>query len=104
LPSWRSTFWATGYATSSILGSERVRFDGERHRGAGLSGNPGITLLVRGLCVSFRNGGERVTALEGVRFDLRPGQVLAPVDESGSGKSLTALTVMGPGPSAVSAP
>jgi oligopeptide/dipeptide ABC transporter ATP-binding protein len=55
----------------------------------------GVTLSVRGLCVSFQMGGERVPALEDVSFDLRPGEVLALVGESGAGKSLTALAVMG---------
>jgi peptide/nickel transport system ATP-binding protein len=58
-------------------------------------GNPAVTLSVRGLCVSFRIGGERVPALENVSFDLRSGEVLALVGESGTGKSLTALAVMG---------
>jgi peptide/nickel transport system ATP-binding protein len=60
-----------------------------------VSGDATVTLSVRGLCVSFRAGGERVPALEDVSFDLRSGEVLALVGESGSGKSLTALTVMG---------
>ena len=58
-------------------------------------GNPAVTLSVRGLCVSFWIGGERVPALEDVSFDLRSGEVLALVGESGTGKSLTALAVMG---------
>jgi peptide/nickel transport system ATP-binding protein len=60
-----------------------------------VSGDAAVTLSVRGLCVSFRTGGERVPALEDVSFDLRSGEVLALVGESGSGKSLTALAVMG---------
>jgi len=59
-----------------------------------------LTLSVHGLSVSFRDGGERVAALEDVSFDLRAGEVLALVGESGSGKSLTALAIMGLLPSA----
>ena len=62
---------------------------------APVGGNPAVTLSVRGLCVSLRIGGERVPALEDVSFDLRTGEVLALVGESGTGKSLTALAVMG---------
>jgi peptide/nickel transport system ATP-binding protein len=60
-----------------------------------VSGDSAVTLSVRGLCVGFQMRGQRVPALEDVSFDLRPGEVLALVGESGAGKSLTALTVMG---------
>ncbi len=60
-----------------------------------VSSDAALTLSVRGLSVSFRDGGAQVPALEDVSFDLHAGEVLALVGESGSGKSLTALAIMG---------
>ncbi|MET9496990.1 dipeptide/oligopeptide/nickel ABC transporter permease/ATP-binding protein [Streptomyces sp. NPDC006552] len=52
-------------------------------------------LRVRDLAIGFdgRHGG--VDIVDGISFDVRPGEVLGLVGESGCGKSLTALTVMG---------
>ncbi|MEV5610194.1 dipeptide/oligopeptide/nickel ABC transporter permease/ATP-binding protein [Streptomyces sp. NPDC052225] len=52
-------------------------------------------LSVRNLAVGFdaRHGG--VDIVDGISFDVRPGELLGLVGESGCGKSLTALTVMG---------
>ena len=52
-------------------------------------------LTVNDLRVAFFSDGIRHQAVEGLAFDVAPGEIVAVVGESGSGKSVTALTIMG---------
>ena len=53
-------------------------------------------LKVRDLSVTFhRRGSEPFTAVDGISFDVRPGQTVGLVGESGCGKSVTSLAIMG---------
>ena len=53
-------------------------------------------LSVRDLTVTFQRQGEQpFRAVDGVSFDVRPGQTVGLVGESGCGKSVTSLAIMG---------
>jgi peptide/nickel transport system ATP-binding protein len=51
----------------------------------------GSPVVVEGLCVSAGD----VTLVDGLSFSIQPGEVLALIGESGSGKTTTALALMG---------
>ncbi|WP_328939104.1 ABC transporter ATP-binding protein [Streptomyces tauricus] len=52
-------------------------------------------LDVEGLCVDLSTPSGRVRAVDGVSFSVRRGRTLALLGESGCGKSMTALSVVG---------
>ncbi|MEU4382656.1 dipeptide/oligopeptide/nickel ABC transporter permease/ATP-binding protein [Micromonospora echinofusca] len=52
-------------------------------------------LEVRDLSIGFDGRHRGVDIVDGLSFDVRPGEVVGLVGESGSGKSLTSLAVMG---------
>jgi peptide/nickel transport system ATP-binding protein len=52
-------------------------------------------LEVRHLCVEFATRRGTLTAVDEVSFEIAPGEVLGVVGESGAGKSLTGLAIIG---------
>ncbi|GIT20238.1 MAG: hypothetical protein CM1200mP39_30440 [Dehalococcoidia bacterium] len=52
-------------------------------------------LSVRNLTVEFTIRDGVVPVIDDLSFDLIPGETLSPVGESGCGKSMTALAIMG---------
>lgn len=56
---------------------------------------PDVLLSVQSLCVSVRKDQGLSPLVQNISFDLRRGETLAIAGESGSGKSITSLAIMG---------
>ncbi|MCX8099314.1 MAG: ABC transporter ATP-binding protein [Casimicrobiaceae bacterium] len=61
------------------------------------------TLLIEDLTVALPPGADRTFAVEGVRFDVRAGEIVCLLGESGSGKSMIAYAITGLLPEGVKA-
>ena len=70
-----------------------VERDEPAHPGSGPGGTP--LLEVSDLRVRFRSRGSVVNAVQGISFTIEPGQTLAIIGESGSGKTVSAYAMMG---------
>ncbi len=56
--------------------------------------DPNALLSIRDLRVTFGSGDRTVNAVNGISYDVAPGETLGIVGESGSGKSVSSLAVM----------
>jgi peptide/nickel transport system permease protein len=62
---------------------------------ARLEAAPDALLSVRGLRIGYGDRGRETVVVDGVDFDVAPGEVVGLVGESGSGKTVTALALLG---------
>ena len=79
-------------ATAAASAAERQAAGGE---GVVVHAHPTPQLAVRQLRTHFLAGKQRARAVDDVSFDLAPGASLGIVGESGCGKSVTALSLLG---------
>jgi oligopeptide/dipeptide ABC transporter ATP-binding protein len=79
--------------TASVLSATAAQADGARPADVQLA--PSALLDVSDLRVTFRGRRGAVYAVQGVSFTVEPGQTLALIGESGSGKTVSAQAVMG---------
>ena len=73
-------------SASSISSDSRVEVD--------LAADASSVLSVRDLTTTFTSGGQRIDALRGIDLDLYAGRVSVLLGESGSGKSVTARSIL----------
>lgn len=59
-----------------------------------MDGNGDAVLEINDLCIAYKQGRERVNAVNHVSFQIRPDQTMGLVGESGSGKTTLALAVL----------
>ena len=66
-------------------------------KGFSMTNDPNVRplLQIRGLTISIREGNGKYTAVDGVSYDVLPGEILGVVGESGCGKTVTNLAIMG---------
>src|ERR1700694_5909610 len=75
----------------SVTSSERAGRAGLR----GIAPEAGPLVTARDLEVTFVRGGRAVRALRGIDLDIREGEILGLVGESGGGKSFLGLALLG---------
>ena len=68
--------------------------EGKRHDRFVATSKEAPLLEVKDLCIKFERHGD-VNVVDHVSFKVRPGETMGLVGESGCGKSITALTIMG---------
>ncbi|MFF2325018.1 MULTISPECIES: ABC transporter ATP-binding protein [unclassified Streptomyces] len=80
--------------------STAVPLDSRAGTGTARTGtrNTGSLLRVRDLTVTLPRAGRGIRLVDGVDLDIRPGEVLGIAGESGSGKTVTAMTLVGLAP------
>ena len=84
---------SSGVLDASAASGERRTAGALAPRKASRPGEP--LLVVDDLRVRFTRGERRINAVNGLSYELRPGQLLAIIGESGSGKSVSSRALMG---------